>query len=94
MTKPKTKVEGRQPPEDKKMTAVIFDYRYFMCSVRARGVDVFIGRRYTTTGLARYIVRYRLVTNSTREGRLIFLSVLGKMLDCHCSLGCLMLSQE
>ena len=51
MTKNKTKVEVGQLPEEKKMTPLVFDYRYPKCIVRARGIDVFSGRRYTTTGL-------------------------------------------
>ena len=82
MTKNKTKVTVGQLPEDKKMMAVVFDYRYPKCTVRARGIDLLSGRRYTTTGLTINIVRHRLVRNSTREGRGILLSIFVKVLDC------------
>ena len=75
MTKNKTKVTVGQLPEDKKMTAGVFDYRNPMCTVSACGVDVLSGRRYTTTGLTRNIVRHTLGRNTTGEGRAIFLSV-------------------
>ena len=35
----------------KENDTLVFDYRYPKCIVRARGIDVFSGRRYTTTGL-------------------------------------------
>ena len=65
MTKNKTKVTVEQLPGDKKMTAVVFEYRNPMCTVSACGVDVLSGRRYTTTGLTRNIVRHTLVGNTT-----------------------------
>ena len=70
-------------PEDKQITAVVFDYHYPMCDERASAVDVFSCSRYTTTTcLALYQVRPRLVRSSPRERKGNFLSVFVKKLDC------------
>ena len=83
MTKTKKKFEVGLLPEDKQITAVVFDYLNPMFTARPRGVDVFSFSRYTATCLALNQARHRLVRSSPREGKGNFLSVLVKMLDCH-----------
>ena len=68
MTTAKRKFEVGLLPEDKQITAMVFDYHYPMCDERARAVDVFSFSSYTTTTcLALYQVRSRLVRSSPRE---------------------------